>query len=158
MRRSPRKIVGALSMYLFSLGWTLWSNEAPSDVNTLLYGSTHPRWKMSHFAIRMTFLCAKNKAGYYLRPVAPSAADGASLTTVSNIWLRWNPGSNPGWPPWMTIHRVGDLSAASYRRFVVFFGQPDFVASSSESAILELAGRWQRFWQWVELRSSKNLI
>ena len=52
----------------------------PSDINILVDGSTYPGWKMSCFEKQKTFSSVvKNTAGLYPGPVAPSAADGASL-------------------------------------------------------------------------------
>ena len=57
------------------------SNEAPSDVNITVDGSTYPGWKMSRFEKQIkNFSVVKNAAGYYPGLVSPSATDGASLS------------------------------------------------------------------------------
>ena len=40
--------------------WKLLDNEAPSDVNTTLDGSTYPGWKMHHFRL-VNFLSCKSR-------------------------------------------------------------------------------------------------
>ena len=43
------------------MGWCFLNNEAPSDVNKFLDGSTYPRWKMSCFVKRVIFLMCHQK-------------------------------------------------------------------------------------------------
>ena len=54
------------------------SNEAPSDVNTTLDGSTYPGWKMFRFSL-IFFLANENGTGYFRDQCCHLQGDGASL-------------------------------------------------------------------------------
>ena len=83
---------GDLNPVLFSLKsvtlhfelprWTLKShsiNEALSDVNTMLDGSTYPGWKLFCFSSPDFFLANENRAGYIWDQCCHLQGDGASL-------------------------------------------------------------------------------
>ena len=58
------------------------SNEAPSDVNPTLDGSTYPGRKMCHFSQAIFFLVNQNASGYIWDQCCHQKSDGASFQQV----------------------------------------------------------------------------